>query len=202
MRYHDEYWVSDNTNAPDRLRLQWADSFFFPVKAAAAHVSVSPNHQTGQMVPLKFRFDVAMTGRLGMELQPRLLSDEEQEFTRKAIATYKKIRPVVQLGDQYRLISPYDESGYTSEVFVSKDKSEAVLFAFSTVYHGRTESLTIRLKGLDPSKRYKLEEINVQKSAVVRERGSVLSGDYLMKAGLNLPFVRPLDSIVLRLVAE
>ncbi|MBQ7195426.1 MAG: alpha-galactosidase [Bacteroidales bacterium] len=200
MKYHDEYWASDNTNPVDRLLIQYGDSFFFPVEAAGSHVSASPNHQTGLITPLKFRFDVAMTGRLGMELQPSNLSAEEQDYVKKMVAAYKELRPVIHHGDQYRLISPYDDGGYSAEMFVSKDRCEAVFFAFSMKYHGRTEYLETRFRGLDPEASYIIEEVGGPKRPVVRESGSVLSGDYLMKAGLNINMVRPFDSVVLRLV--
>jgi len=202
LKYHDEFWTSDNTNALDRIFIQYGTSFFFPVKAASAHVSTSPNHQTGQMTPIKFRYDVAMTGRLGFELQPSSMSGEEAEFAKNAVRTYKDIRPVVQLGDQYRLISPYDPSGYASEIFVTKDKSSAVFFGYSTKYHGRTEYLTARMRGLDPDKNYLVEELNVWKWPALRERGTVMSGDYLMKAGLNIFIGAPLESIVLRFTEQ
>ena len=70
MPYFDEFWVSDNTDAKQRLFIQWGTSMFFPACAMAQHVSASPNHQTHRTLPLKFRFDVAMTGRLGMEMKP------------------------------------------------------------------------------------------------------------------------------------
>ncbi len=80
LKYHDEFWASDNTNSLDRIFIQYSTNLFFPAKATAAHVSTTPNHQTGMMAPLKFRFDVAMTGRLGMELQPKDLTGDELPF--------------------------------------------------------------------------------------------------------------------------
>lgn len=81
---------------------------FFPAIAMASHISASPNHQTFRRIPLKYRIDVAMSGRLGMEIQPQDMTTEEKELCKKAIAEYKEIRPVVQFGDIYRLISPYE----------------------------------------------------------------------------------------------
>lgn len=72
--------------------------------------------------PLKYRIDVAMSGRLGMEIQPKNMTDEEKDLCRKAIADYKKIRPIVQLGDIYRLISPYDRLGVASLMYTSPEK--------------------------------------------------------------------------------
>ena len=99
LPYFDEFWTSDNTDAMQRLFIQWGDTHFFPAKAMASHVSASPNHQTHRTLPLKFRFDVAMTGRLGMELQPKDMKPEEKEFSKRSIAAYKEIRPIVQEGD-------------------------------------------------------------------------------------------------------
>lgn len=77
-------------------------SGFFPAIAMASHVSADKNHQTGRRIPLKFRFDVAMSGRLGMEIQPKDMNDVDKAFAKRAIAAYKDIRPVVQFGDLYR----------------------------------------------------------------------------------------------------
>ena len=121
LPYFDEFWVSDNTDALQRIYMQWGTSYFFPAIAMASHISAAPNHQTFRTVPLKYRIDVAMSGRLGMEIQPKNMTDEEKELCRKAIADYKKIRPVVQLGDIYRLVSPYDHLGVASLMYTSPE---------------------------------------------------------------------------------
>ena len=90
MPYFEEFWTSDNTEALQRIYMQWGTSYFFPAVAMGAHVASSPSHQTGRIMPLKFRFDVAMTGRLGMEMQPKNMTEKERAFARKAIATYNK----------------------------------------------------------------------------------------------------------------
>ncbi|MDD5784647.1 MAG: alpha-galactosidase, partial [Prevotella sp.] len=107
MPYFDEFWVSDNTDALQRVYMQWGTSYFFPAITMASHISAAPNHQTFRTIPLKYRIDVAMSGRLGMEIQPKNMTDEEKTLCRKAIADYKTIRPIVQLGNIYRLQSPY-----------------------------------------------------------------------------------------------
>ncbi len=202
LKYHDEFWASDNTNALNRLYIQYSTNLFFPAMATASHVSTSPNHQTGMMLPLKFRFDVAMMGRLGMELQPRQLEGDEKTFASNAVKLYKQLRPVIQLGDLYRLDSPYDEDGYCSDMYVSKDRSEAVVFAFSTVYHNRTQSYDIKLHGLDPAKHYMLTEVNTTSGSSYPGNGKVYSGEFLMKAGLSLPVGGAYTSMVLHLVEQ
>ena len=202
LKYHDEFWASDNTNALDRIFIQYGSNTFFPAQATAAHVSTSPNHQTGMITPLKFRFDVAMSGRLGMELQPTDLKGDEYDFAKKGIECYKQIRPIVQFGDLYRLKSPYDENGWASLMYVSKTKSQAVFFAYSLKYHARTTYFETRMNGLDPDKNYKVSEINNQNGHVsFHGNNKIYSGDYLMKVGVRLSIGNPFDSTVL-LVSE
>jgi alpha-galactosidase len=110
MTYHHEFWTSDNTDALERIRMQWSFGHFFPALSIAAHVTEVPNHQTGRVTPIKYRFDVAMTGRLGFELRPERVPAEDLEFSRLALAVYKQIRPIVQFGDLYRLSSPCGNS--------------------------------------------------------------------------------------------
>ena len=203
LKYHDEFWASDNTNALDRIFIQYGTNIFFPAIATASHVSTSPNHQTGMMTPLKFRFDVAMSGRLGMELQPKDIDSEDYEFASKAVENYKRIRPVVQFGDLYRLVSPYGKNGWAAHMHVSKDKKEAVYFAYSLKYHGRTTYLETKLKGLDPDKNYKVTELNTRGwNRSFYGDGQTFSGDYLMKVGINLNIGNPFDSSVLLLTEQ
>lgn len=203
LKYHDEFWASDNTNALDRVFIQYGTNLFFPAIATGSHVSTSPNHQTGMILPIKFRFDVAMSGRLGLELQPKDIVGEEYDFAKKAIETYKQVRPVIQFGDLYRLASPYDVNGWASHMHVSKNKKESVLFAYSLKYHGRTTYFEAKLKGLDPNKNYKVTEINKRSNhRSFNEDGGIFTGDYLMKVGITLNIGNPFDSAVLSLTEQ
>lgn len=201
MPYFDEFWTSDNTDAEQRLFIQWGTSMFFPPCAMAQHVSASPNHQTGRHTPLKFRFDVAMTGRLGMEMKPSDLSPEEMEFAKKAFATYKEtIRPIVQKGDLYRLISPYEGTGFASEMFISEEKNDAVFFAYKFDCYVNQQKPIFRMAGLDPDARYKVEEL--LRAADTREEkwdGACFSGRFLMETGLELGLKGTMSSQVLKL---
>ncbi|HET9571549.1 MAG TPA: alpha-galactosidase [Bacteroidales bacterium] len=203
LKFHDEFWASDNTNAVDRVFIQYGSNTFFPAQATAAHVSTSPNHQTGMITPLKFRFDVAMSGRLGMELQPKDLKGDEYEFAKQGISNYKLIRPIVQMGDLYRLISPYDENGWASLMYVAKDKGQAVFFAYSLKYHARTTFFEVKLRGLNAEKNYEITEINTWKGQQsFHGSGKVYTGEYLMKVGVSLNIGNPFDSSVLLLTEK
>jgi alpha-galactosidase len=204
LKYHDEFWASDNTNAVDRVLIQYGTNMIYPAIATASHVSASPNHQTGMMLPLKFRFDVAMSGRLGMELQPKDIADADLEFARNAILNYKHIRPVVQHGDLYRLCSPYDENGRAALMYVSKDKKQAALFAYNLYhFHARGFAFDVKLRGLDPAKTYTVSELNMKTSkSVFAGNKKTFAGDYLMKAGVSLSIPRPQESAVLYMTEE
>lgn len=200
LLYFDEFWVSDNTDALQRVYLQWGASYFFPAVAMASHVSSSPNHGTGRRLPLKFRFDVAMSARLGMEMQPRDMSEAERDYSRRAIADYKKIRPVVQQGDLYRLISPYDRKGVSALMYVAPDGGEAVFFAYKLEHFTGQSWPDFRMDGLDPAARYRVTELNVADGAKpVGVSGKTFSGRFLMETGLALPLPGEYASRVLRL---
>ena len=186
LKYHDEVWTSDNTDAYTRIFIQYGMSHIYPSLVMGSHVSAVPSHQTGSVTPLKFRFDMAMSGRLGMELQPKQLTPEEKDFARKAIASYKELRSTINYGDLYRLHSPYDDKGYASSMYVEKDKSRAVLFAFRFHYAGRDADCLLKLSGLNPAKRYRVREINRTEKTVFWGDGKEFSGEYLINEGINL----------------
>ena len=205
LPWFDEFWTSDNTDAYQRLFIQWSDSHFYPAIAMASHVSASPNHQTGREVPIKFRFDVAMSGRLGMEIQPKNMSDREKEFSKRAIEAYKSIRPVIQLGDQYRLISPYDKGAMAALMYADETKDHAVLFVYRTDYLNGQAMPKVRLDGVDENKNYRIKDLTpLNPSKPSNLNGKVVSGRVLKYAGLNVSgsLSRPWTSLTLELTAE
>ena len=204
MPYFDEFWCSDNTDAQQRLFIQWGTSMYFPTCAMAQHVSASPNHQTRRVIPLKFRFDVAMSGRLGMEMKPSDLNEQELAFAQRAVATYKEIRPIVQQGDQYRLISPYEGLGFASQMFVTETKDEAVFFAYKFQHAVNMFKPRFCLAGLDPNAHYTLHEINREDSSKRGERweGASFTGRFLMNTGIEIALSGLFDSRVVRLTRE
>ena len=201
LRYCDEFWGSDNTDPASRIFIQWGESMFYPAKAISAHVTASPNHQTGRKTPLKFRFDVAMTGRLGFELHPKNLGEDELRFAKAAVADYKRIRPVVQLGDLYRLASPY-ANPYSSLMYVSEDRSRAVVFVLGLDNPSVTMiRRAIRLEGLDADRRYRLREINRGDRLHGDFDGKELTGRELMENGILVEIGNLYDSMAIELEA-
>ena len=188
LPYFDEFWVSDNTDALQRIYMQWGTSYFFPAIAMASHISATPNHTVFRTTALKYRVDVAMSGRLGMEIQPKNMTDDEKELCRKAIAEYKQIRPIVQFGDIYRLVSPYDKQGLASLMYVDEQKSKSVFFWWKTESFQNEHLPRGKMAGLDASKNYKIHELNRIDLRPMDVEGKVFSGAYLMNHGLEMPY--------------
>lgn len=204
MPYFDEFWVSDNNDALQRVYIQWGTSYFFPSNAMAQHIGGSPYLMTGRTTPIKFRCDVAMSGRLGMELQPAHMTDEERAQCTVAFADYKEMRELIQLGNLYRLVSPYqpvpvvERQQVASLMYVSDTKDHAVLFAYGLSSFMKQSSRRIRLAGLDPDRTYTLHEKNIR-VAYHHDRnawgegepcefdGKSFTGEYLMSVGLEIP---------------
>ena len=210
LPYFDEFWCSDNTDALQRIYMQWGTSYFFPAIAMASHISAAPNHQTFRTVPLKYRIDVAMSGRLGMEIQPKNMTDEEKELCKKAIADYKMIRPIVQLGNIYRLQSPYDNKNVASLMYVDDAKDKAVFYWWKLETFVNQHLPRIKMAGLDPNKTYTVKELNRIDNVLLSFEGKKFSGQYLMDNGLEIPYKHIVDyhkqndwaSRILYLVAE
>ena len=172
LRYADEFWASDCTDPYVRVFIQWGASQFYPACAMACHVTASPNHQTKRVTPLKYRFDVAMCGRMGFELHPKDLKPEEVAFAKRAVSDYKRIRPVVQQGDLYRLASPY-EKPYSALMYANEDKSHAVVFALGLDKAGDND-VSFRLGGLLEDARYEISEIDCDELHGAELRGREL----------------------------
>ena len=189
LPYFDEFWVSDNTDALQRVYIQWGTSLFFPANAMAAHINHCPYWNTGgRVIPVKFRCDVAMSGRLGIELQPKDMTQEERSQVETCFKDYKEIRTIVQTGDLYRLISPYDRKGVASLMYVTETKDQATLFVYKVENYYGQPIPRIRLAGLNPSKTYVITEKNVragQKPCALS--GKQFTGKFLMNVGIEVP---------------
>lgn len=193
LPWFDEFWTSDNTDALQRIYMQWGTSYFFPAIAMASHISATPNHTVFRTTSLKFRCDVACSGRLGMEIQPKNMADWEKDFCRKVISDYKSIRPVVQFGDIYRLTSPYDDKGYASMMYVTPDKDKAVFYWWKIANFYDQHFPRAVMDGLDPDKVYEVHELNRIDLKPMSCEGKRFSGRFLMENGLEIPSNNDVD---------
>ena len=202
LRYADEFWGSDDSDARERVFIQWGESQFYPACTIAAHVTDVPNHQTRRTTPLKYRFDVAMSARLGFELHPKNMSAEDVSFAKKCVADYKRIRKTVQQGDLYRLVSPYGNS-YASLMYVNDDATHAVVFAWGLVRGNWSDFVPpLLLQGLDAAKTYAVRELNVKDRRHSRVEGKKIGGEALLSMGLPVRFNGDYDSAVFELTVQ
>ncbi|ASA25907.1 alpha-galactosidase [Paenibacillus donghaensis] len=178
LYYMPQTWTSDDTDAAERLKIQYGTSLVYPVSSMGAHVSAVPNHQVGRVTPLSFRGDVAMSGNFGYELDLTKFTDEEKELVKEQVANYKGIRGLVQQGNLYRLQSPF-EGNETAWMFVSDDQREALVYYFRVMAVPYPPRRTLKLRGLNPHIDYS-----------VQGSGEVYGGDRLMQAGLALPDIQ------------
>ncbi len=175
MYYSPQIWCSDNTDAVDRIRIQYGTSFFYPVSTVGSHVSATPNHQTGRSVSLHTRGIVAMAGTFGYELDPGNLSREEKEEIRKQICEYKKYAELIQKGDYYRLSDPFCDA-YGAWMFVSEDREEALVHVVMLEVHGNMPVNYVPVKGLIADAVYE-----------DADTGRCYYGSALMEAGIPMP---------------
>lgn len=195
LKYFTEFWCSDNTDPVERAYIQWGFSQFFPAKAMCAHVT-----SWNKAASIKFRTDVASMCKLGFDLGLQELSADELLYCQTAVANWKRLQSVILDGSQYRLASPY-ESNHMAVNYVSTDHDKAVLFAYDLYPRYQEKLLPVRLQGLDPMKRYQVKEINLMPGtqSTLTADGKVLSGDYLMKIGLDVFSFHPMQSRVVEL---
>jgi alpha-galactosidase len=191
LRYVDEFWTSDNTEAFDRLRIQEGFSQGYSAKFMSAWVTDVPN-MNGRSTPLEYRFLVAMQGALGIGANLNKWTTEDVALATKMIALDKRIRDLVQVGDLYRLLSPR-MNDTTANEYVSKDAERAVLFAFRHSQEYNTAVPAIPLAGLNPRFVYRLESVDGKLSNTETEA----SGAYLMDSGVNLNLRGDYDSTAL-----
>ena len=175
LYYSPQIWCSDNTDAIDRLKIQYGTSFGYPVSAMGAHVSVCPNHQSGRTTPFETRGIVASAGTFGYELDLMKMSEEDKKTAREQILKYKEIEHLVQSGDYYRLINPFENNNHVLWQFVSKDKKETVVCGVRLHSEANPYIYLFYPQGLDADLHY--EDIAT---------GKVYTGAALMKAGLPL----------------
>ena len=197
LKYFTEFWASDNTDPFERVFIQWGYSFYMPAMATCNHVT-SWGKQS-----IKFRTDVAMMGKMGYDIQLAHLSDKELKFSQDAVVTYRNISETIWNGNMYRLVSPY-EGNRAVVLFSNDDKSKAVLFNYNLNSRFREAFNLVRLRGLKENCNYRVQEINLfpDTKSKFPFNGKVLSGDFLMKVGLNVSGSEALSSSIFEITAQ
>ena len=171
LYYAPQAWTSDDSDAAERLKIQYGTSFCYPVVSMGAHVSAVPNHQVNRATPLSTRANAAYFGTFGYELDLNRLTSEEREQVRAQIAFMKEHRDVIQFGDFYRLLSPF-QGNFTAWMAVSPDRRTALVGWYKTLNEVNGPFRRLRLRGLDPALCYTVDGTSAH------------YGDELMEVGL------------------
>lgn len=175
LYYTPQIWCSDNTDALDRLRIQYGTSFGYPASTVGSHVSIVPNEQTGRITSLETRGVVAMAGIFGYEMDLGTLSETEKETVREQIKKYRRYAPLIQNGLYYRLSNPFEDETAAWE-FISEDGTEALVSVVMLEIHGNMTVNYVRLKGLESGRSYREQE-----------SGCIYDADTLMEIGIPMP---------------
>lgn len=186
----DQAWISDDTDALDRLIMQDGFTYAYTPHIMEDWVTDVPNGIDGRTVPLKFNFLVAMEGSLGIGADLNRWTPEELTTAKQMIAYYKMVRDTVQNGYLYRLNSLRHGGNFAATEYVAKDGSQVVLFAFLHSQEFGDALPMLRLRGLDGQSLYRVHRIDDK----LIERIETLSGDYLMNHGISLRLTADYDS--------
>ena len=182
LYYMPQTWTSDDSDAAERMFIQYGTSFVYPPCAMGAHVSAVPNHQTGRTTAMQTRGDVALGGNFGFELDLSQLSDADAETVRRLIEREKQVRTLVRTGEFTRLLSPFDHP-YAAWQFRARDNSEALICAYRLMTRPATPHLLLRASGLDESAVYMDDDGNTCSGAALTRYGLWLHlpGDFTSK---------------------
>lgn len=175
LYYSPQIWCSDNTDAIDRVKIQYGTSFCYPISSVGSHVSAVPNHQTGRVTSLKTRGVTAMAGTFGYELDLGKLSEDEKEEIRRQIQDYHRFGELIQKGWYYRLTNPFEQE-IGAWMFVSKDRTEALVNMVVLKMVAYMATGYVKLKGLQAGKMY-------QDQATMK----IYPAEALMGVGLPVP---------------
>ncbi|WP_203651912.1 alpha-galactosidase [Secundilactobacillus yichangensis] len=176
MYYAPQAWASDDTDAVERMKVQFGTSYGYPQSMMGAHVSAVPNEQNGRITPLETRANVAFYGAFGYELDISKMSEEEANTVKKQVVFYKQHRALYQFGKLYRLDSPFEGDGNVmSWVVVDDQQDHAIATRYQILNHPNAPYSRLYLKGLDPDKQYR-----------VNDSEEAYYGDELMNAGIHI----------------
>ncbi|MBR5636933.1 MAG: alpha-galactosidase [Pseudobutyrivibrio sp.] len=172
LYYAPQAWCSDDTDGHERVKIQYGTSYGYPISSVGAHVSASPNMQTGRSMTIDDRANIAYFGTFGYELDLNKVSDEEFERVKEQVKFMKEYRSLFQYGTFYRLQSPF-ENNISGIMVVSEDKKQAIAVIYNTLRTPNIGRENIKLQGLDETLVYSVDG---------KEK---LYGDYLMERGIG-----------------
>lgn len=202
LRHTDRVWTSDSNDALDRLSIQRGCSFFFPAEIMGAHVGPRDCHITGRHVNMAMRAAVSFFGHMGIEMDPRELTDAETSQLKDIITLHKKHRPLIHSGELIRI----NEDEFSVSFAIANDDKSHALYSYNSIKEvSRTNQPKYRFVGLDENKTYKLDLIwptvlkEYSPSVIGQVNGQLFTGEALVHFGMQLPRVFPQSSLIFEL---
>ncbi|TMD26972.1 MAG: alpha-galactosidase, partial [Chloroflexi bacterium] len=191
LYYAPQAWTSDQTDAIERLSIQWGTSLVYPVSSMGAHVSAVPNHQVGRITPIDTRAAVAFFGAFGYELDTTSLSADERARVAEQVGFFKQHRELLQFGRFVRLRSPFPgpdggSANETAWMVVSPDARRAIVAFYQVLNRPVPGAERLRLRGLDPSTSYRVTAWPAGRDTLAVANVGVHDGAELMGAGLRI----------------
>ncbi len=183
LQFMPQVWTSDDTDAVERVKIQYGTSFIYPYASMGCHVSACPNHQLGRTTPFDMRCNVAIPGQFGFELDLNNCTEDELKTAKKAVVDYRRLGEVFHKGDLYRIRSPFDCDVSVNE-FVSEDKNTVLVCIYPKTSTVASKDEYLKLAGLD-------------ETAVYECNGKLYGGDYLMNKGVHYINDREYKSVIL-----
>ena len=193
LYYAPQAWTSDDTDAVERIRIQYGTSYGYPVVSMGSHVSAVPNHQLNRITPLKTRAQVAYFGTYGYELDLNRLTEQELEEVQRYTAFMKEHRRLLQFGTFYRLQSPFT-SNEPAWMVVSEDRREAIVGSYRLLAEVNVHFSRLKLQGLDENLLYHVEGIGDFCGDELMYAGLVTSDGSSGKTGSHVPASADFDS--------
>lgn len=181
LYYAPQCWTSDDTDAAERIKIQYGTSFVYPISSMGAHVAAVPNHQIGRVTSLTFRASVAFFGAFGYEMDLSLLNPQEQELVARQVEFFKRHRQLLQFGTFWRLQSPFTHNE-AAWMTVAPDQMTALMGDYLILQQVNAGYRRIRLAGLDPRRLYRVTPLGG--AAEHCGPSYTAGGDELMQAGI------------------
>ena len=200
------FWTSDTNDPVERQVVQKGFSYFFPPEVMGAHIGTDVSHTTGRQHTVAFRGLTALFGHMGMELDPASAEESQKEAFAKYISLHKQFRPLAHSGRLVRF--DYPDTTATASAIISEDKTEAIVNFAQVQHRTYTLSLPLRISGLDPEKTYQVsvaasENLDLYMKGFMEwlEQPLTISGETLIKSGLQMPVLWPEVAVLLHLKA-
>jgi alpha-galactosidase len=211
LQHTHRVWISDCTDALERLSMQQGARRFLPPEIMGCHIAASPNHQTMRRHTLSFRAIVAFFGHLGVELNPLELSPSEFDELSHWIKQHKALRSILHHPNGIMIDSPVVDGRFEFGTMVSDGdarEEHLILAVAQSTQTMQEQPLPIQLPLYWSDRLYTVKLLGPNPPPFVRPHpGQVamldgkteFSGGLLSSMGLNIPQLYPESAILLEI---